>query len=136
MHFCNKHLSPLQRRAMQSLGGSLGLTVGCSVVARDVYEHHHPSTIVIYLLAALCTLPVVGIVAVVGRYLARETDEFVRVLVVRSILWGLGITFVVDTFLGSLWPYPELFKLIPILNIDLFCVSVGFALRIQMWRNR
>jgi hypothetical protein len=106
------------------------------MVARDVFEQHHPSTTVIYLLAALTTLPVVGIVTIVGRYLARETDEFVRVMVVQSILWGLGITFVVDTFLGSLWPYPELFKLIPILNIDLFCVSVGFAIRIQMWRNR
>jgi FtsH-binding integral membrane protein len=136
MLFCNRHLSPLQRRATLSFASFLLLTVGCTIVAREVYEHHHPSTTVTYLLAALCTLPVFGIVAIVGRYLARETDEFVRMMVVQSILWGLGITFVVDTFLGSLWPYPDLFKLVPILNIDMFCVSVGFALRFQMWRNR
>jgi hypothetical protein len=82
------------------------------------------------------TLPVIGIVTTVARYLARETDEFIRMVVIRSLLWGLGITFVADTWLGGLYAYPGVFRLIPILNIDLFAVSGMIALRIQLQRSR
>ena len=89
-----------------------------------------------YVLATLAAVPVIGVIAVVGRYLARENDEFVRMMVVQALLWGLGITFVADTFLGCLFAYPSIYTLIPPLNLDLFVVSAGVALRVQMWRNR
>jgi hypothetical protein len=89
-----------------------------------------------YLLAILPAIPVIGIIAVVGRYLARENDEFVRMMVVQALLWGLGITFVTDTVLGGLYAAPSIDRLIAPLNLDLFVVSAAVALRIQMWRNR
>ena len=107
-----------------------------SLATHDLVKDMHPSALFIYLTALLPTIPVVGIVVVVSRYLARETDDFIRMLVVQSLLWGLGITFVLDTYLGGLFSHPQIFRLIPILNIDLFCVSVGIAVRIQLWRNR
>lgn len=136
LSLCNRRLSPLQRRTIQLFGANLGLTAALSLAARDIFKEAHPSAVLVYAVALLPAIPVAGIVLVVSRYLARETDEFICKLVVQSLLWALGITFVADTYLGGLFSYPELFRLIPILNIDLFCVSVGVALRIQLWRNR
>ena len=133
---CNRQFSPLQRRSLRLFGANLALTALLSLAIRELFKEAHPSVPLLYLVALLPTIPVIGIIAVVGRYLARETDEFIRALVVQSLLWGLGITFFLDTYLGGLFAYPEIFRLIPILNIDLFCVSVGVALRIQLWRNR
>jgi hypothetical protein len=89
-----------------------------------------------YVLATLAAIPVIGVIAVVGRSLARETDEFIRMMVVQALLWGLGVTFVADTFLGCLFAYPSIYTLIPPLNLDLFVVTAGVAVRVQMWRNR
>jgi len=136
IQLCNKQLSPLQRRTMALFGANLGLTAVFSLATRDLFQQENPSTLLVYLAAILPTIPVAGVVVVVSRYLTRETDDFIRMLVVQSLLWGLGITFVVDTYLGGLFANPQIFRLIPILNIDLFCVSVGVAVRIQLWRNR
>jgi hypothetical protein len=105
-------------------------------IAHKRYEQTHPSMALTYVLATLAAIPVIGVIAVVGRYLARENDEFVRMMVVQALLWGLGVTFVADTFLGCLFAYPSIYMLIPPLNLDLFVVSAAVALRIQMWRNR
>src|SRR5580692_5793498 len=131
MHFCNRHLSPLQRRSLQLFGANLVLTAVLLLSADEAYMRAHPPVALMYLLAILPAIPVIGVIAVVGRYLARESDEFVRMMVVQALLWGLGITFVADTFLGGLHAYPSIDKLIPPLNLDLFAVSAGVALRIQ-----
>jgi hypothetical protein len=133
---CNRQLSPLQRRSIRLFGANLALAATLSLATRDLFKDAHAAAPLLYLMALLPTIPVIGIITVVGRYLTREVDDFIRTLVVQSLLWGLGITFAVDTYLGGLFAHPEIFRLIPILNIDLFCVSVGIALRIQLWRNR
>lgn len=136
MAFCNRHLSPLQRRSLQMFAANLLLTAVLVLIAQHRYEQAHASMVLTYVLAALAAVPVIGVIAVVGRYLARETDEFVRMMVVQALLWGLGVTFVADTFLGCLFAYPSIYTLIPPLNLDLFVVTAGVALRVQMWRNR
>jgi hypothetical protein len=133
---CNRQLSPLQRRSMQLFGANLALAAVLSLLLRDHFKDAHSPAFLPYLIAILPAIPVAGIVFVAGRYLARETDEFIRALVVQSLLWGLGLTFVADTYLGGLLAHPGVFRLIPILNIDLFCVSAMVALRVQLWRNR
>ncbi len=133
---CKRQVSPLQRRSIQLFGANLCLTAVLSLATRDLFKGAHPSAALLYFIALLPAIPVIGIITVVGRYLARETDDFIRMVVVQSLLWGLGITFVVDTYLGGLFAYPQIFRLIPILNIDLFCVSAMVAHRIQLWRNR
>jgi VIT1/CCC1 family predicted Fe2+/Mn2+ transporter len=115
---------------------NLLLTAALVLIAQIRYEQAHASMVLTYVLATLAAISVIVVIAVVGRYLARETDEFVRMMVVQALLWGLGVTFVADTFLGCLFAYPSVYTLIPPLNLDLFVVSAGVALRIQMWRNR
>lgn len=136
MPFCNKQLSPLQLRSLRPFGANLAGTAILVTIAHNRYEQAHPSILMIYLLAAIAAVPVIAVIAIVGRYLARETDEFVRMMVTQALLWGLGVTFVADTFLGCLFAYPSISEVIPPLNLDLFVVSAGVALRIQTWRNR
>ncbi len=52
--------------------------------------------------AALTTLPVVGLIWVLARYLGEETDEFHRLLVVRCLLWGLAAVMTSVCFHGLL----------------------------------
>jgi hypothetical protein len=42
----------------------------------------------LFVAALLTTIPVVGFIGVLARYLGEETDEFHRQLVVRCLLWG------------------------------------------------
>jgi hypothetical protein len=125
---------------MQLFGSNLTLVVLFTMAGRELQEHHHLFLPLVYLLAILPAVPVAVMVAAAGRYLVRETDEFVRMLVMQSLLWALGVTMVADTLLGGLflsdilggrWP-----SILPLFNIDLFCVTAMIALRVQLWRNR
>jgi len=52
--------------------------------------------------AALTTLPVVGLIWVMARYLGEEVDEFHRLLVVRCLLWGTAVVMTSVCFHGLL----------------------------------
>jgi len=55
-----------------------------------------------YLVAILPALPVIGIFGAMGRYIVEEQDEYVRMLVVRQMLWAMGFTLGVATIWGFL----------------------------------
>ncbi len=55
-----------------------------------------------YVAAILPALPIVGIFVAIGRYLVEEQDEYVRLLMVRQILWASGFTLSVATIWGFL----------------------------------
>lgn len=130
-----KQISPLQRRSMQLFGACLALVAFIELTWIDLAKHNPPFAVVT-LFAILPAVPVVAMIFAVGRYLARETDEFIRALVVVSMLWSFGAIMVVDTVLGVvLRASPEL-RILPMLNIDLFCIVTPLALRLQLWGNR
>ena len=70
--------------------------------AQWTFHHHHPTGVIVYLLAVLPALPLVASLAVVGLYIAEESDEFERSILVQSMLWGLGGALSVATVWGSL----------------------------------
>jgi hypothetical protein len=55
-----------------------------------------------YLVAILPALPIIGIFAALGRYLVEEQDEYVRMLMVRQVLWASGLTLSIATAWGFL----------------------------------
>src|SRR5438309_8708826 len=55
-----------------------------------------------YFVAILPALPIVGIFGAMGRYLVEEQDEYVRMLMVRQMLWAMGFTLSVATVWGFL----------------------------------
>jgi len=55
-----------------------------------------------YVVAILPALPIVGIFVAIGRYLVEEKDEYVRMLMVRQILWASGFALSIATIWGFL----------------------------------
>jgi len=52
--------------------------------------------------AALTTLPALGLIWAIARYLGEEVDEFHRLLVVRCLLWGTAAVMTSVCFHGLL----------------------------------
>jgi len=55
-----------------------------------------------YALAALPALPIIVIFLIIGRYLVEEQDEYLRMRMVRQILWATGLTLAATTLWGFL----------------------------------
>jgi hypothetical protein len=150
MSLCSKNLTPLQRRSMQLMGGAILLTVITNFTTPNpsnplvnifqplslLAHNAHPSPLLVGLLSALSVLPVLLAVWVAARYLKGEPDEFIRALVVRSLLWGFAVTMAGDAIAGVLMNvYPQPFPL-AVLNADLFFVSTALAFRLLQWSYR
>jgi hypothetical protein len=138
MRFCannRTYLSAYQRRSMRTIEILMGISIALSVVLQAIVERHILSTVTRYGFAILSIAPVIATIAVVARYLRGENDEYMRNLVVESMLWGLGIVLVADTFFSYVQPYPSL---VPIGNIslDIFIVAASFTLEVKLWGNR
>jgi hypothetical protein len=61
-----------------------------------------------YPVAILPALPIVGIFVAIGRYLVEEQDEYIRMLMVRQVLWASGLTLSAAT----VWGFLDNFKLV------------------------
>lgn len=89
-----------------------------------------------YFWSVLPAIPVVGVLARMGRYLREETDEYQRWLVMQSILVGTGVLLgavVVNDFLRS---FAGSAGLPPFAEFILFCAGMGVTQQVQRMRNR
>jgi hypothetical protein len=66
------------------------------------FKHHLVTGPAAWIVAVLPALPLVGIFAAMGRYLVEEQDEYVRMLLVRQMLWAMGFTLSCATIWGFL----------------------------------
>ena len=71
-------------------------------ITQWAFHHSHPTGLMVYLLAILPAVPLVGSIAIVGLYIAEETDEFQRSILVQSMLWGFGVALAIGSVWGSL----------------------------------
>ena len=78
--------------------------VYCAFLLPAVYgfKHHLVPGGLRYLVAILPALPIIGIFGAMGRYLVEEQDEYVRMLMVRQILWASAFTLSIATTWGFL----------------------------------
>jgi hypothetical protein len=90
------------RRYVYRLAPTMALYLVFLFIAKWSFHHLHPTGLVVYVLAVLPALPLIGALAVVGLYIAEESDEFERTIIVQSMLWGLGGALSVSTIWGSL----------------------------------
>jgi hypothetical protein len=131
---CNKNLTSLQRRSQRFVGVAILIFVALTQAGYYEFRHGHPSLALVILLAVLPAVPVVFVIRVVGRYLAEEKDEFVRMLVVQAMLWGFGVTMVFDTVWGGFAVWQSMPIPLGLLNFDIFAASTLITLRILRWR--
>ena len=93
--------TPALRRYTRSV---LMLSIAYALIlfATVGFFRHHPgiADAPAYVIAALPALPIIGIFAVIGRYLVDERDEYLRMLMVRQALIATGITLSAVTMWG------------------------------------
>lgn len=134
--FCQNKMSPHQRRYLRAFGGTLAITAFLTLMMRDAVKNSHLSHPVLYALAVLSAIPVLGIIVIIGKYLSAEKDEFIRNMVAQALLWGLGVMVVFDWIYTFMTAYTLTTGPIPIMNIDIFLVAAGIAFRILMWKQQ
>jgi hypothetical protein len=135
MSLCSKNLSAFQLRSMRQVGGMLAACVALTTGVPALTDSNHLSATTHFILGLLTVIPIIGTMIVIARYLARETDEYLRSLVVRSILWGFGVVMTMDTIVGALVEYHPNHLPFGLLNMDMFVVTSMIALRLQLWSN-
>jgi hypothetical protein len=112
--------SKAERRYIYRLAPTMIAYVAFLFLAQWIFHHHHPTGLLAYLLAILPALPIIGSLAIVGLYIAEESDEFLRSILVESMLWGLGGALSV----GTVWGFVEEFTNAP--HLSIFYVYVFF----------
>ena len=100
------------------------------------FSAYHPTGLLAWLLAVLPALPLTGLLAIFGLYLAEEKDEFQRFIGVQSMLWGIGGTLAVTNIWGFLESFVHLRHLNPILDAVIFWIFVGISLPFLLRRYR
>jgi hypothetical protein len=133
---CQNKMSPHQRRYLRTFGATLAITAFAEMMMRDAVKNSHLSRPVLYALALLSAVPVVGIIVTIGKYLATEKDEFIRNMVTQALLWGLGVMMVVESIYAFLAVYAWAVPPLLFMDIDIFFVAAGVAFRILMWRHQ
>ncbi|WP_263379673.1 hypothetical protein [Granulicella paludicola] len=102
----------------------------------ELSKHTHLTGWGLYALALLPAIPVLVTLGAMGRYLQEETDEYLRVQMVRSLLGGtaaLLVVIVVSDFLQTLahvGAYP------PFTLFLVFMVVFGLTQCVQKLMNR
>lgn len=80
-----------------------------------------------YLLALAPAAPILGMIASLGRYLVEEADEFRRMLLAQSMLWGIGLSLSVATVWGFLETLAGAPRLPLYLMFPIFCAGMGLS---------
>jgi hypothetical protein len=79
------------------------------------------------ILPALPALPILAAIGAVGRYLVEETDEYLRALLIRAVLWATGITLAVTTMRDFLLDFAHVQPMEPGFVFFVFCITFGVA---------
>lgn len=87
----------------------------------------------LWLLALLPTIPIMGMIWTIARLLVEETDEYQRMRMVRASLIATGLLLVVAT----LWGFLEMFGLVPHLEMwaafPIWALGLGVGQMANRW---
>lgn len=92
----------------------------CTLFGGIGYFKNHPGAhgVTAYFAAIVPALAIIGVFFAIGRYLVEETDEYLRMLMVRQTLVATGFAL----SLSTLWGFLNSFDLAP--RIDSYYVAV------------
>jgi hypothetical protein len=128
--------SPATKRYLKRFAIAAAAYLLALFVATRTFRHDHPAGAAAYLLAVLPALPILGMIVVVGVYLAEEKDEFQRNLFIQSMIWSIGATLAVTTVWGFLENFTNATHLQPYLIFPMFAVFVGISTPLLKLRYR
>ena len=128
--------SPAMRRYNIGVGLTmLGYLLAVFGTASFVHNHA-PHGVTVYALAALPSFCILAMLGVVVRYLRDEKDEYVRLLMVRSLLAAIFIVLAIGAYNDFLRVFGGLPALPPFSQWVAFWFTFGLAQFVQRWSNR
>lgn len=107
----------LRRMILSSFGYVVGL-----MVAIFIHEQLQAGSPVLWLVALLPTVPALGMIWSMFRYIVEEQDEYLRHQASLASLIGLGVVLCI----GTVWGFLETFALVP--NIFAWWVVPAWAI--------
>lgn len=78
-------------------------------IAANIYNGARPAAAVLWVLALVPVVPLLGMIWAMVRYVRDETDEYLRHQAIMAALAGLTLVLV----LGTVWGFLETFGLVP-----------------------
>ncbi|QNI36551.1 hypothetical protein [Edaphobacter albus] len=129
-------ISRATRRYLFRLVSAMVVNVAFVFFTKWAFQHLHPTGLMMYLLAMLPVLPMVGSLAIVGLYIAEETDEFERFIIVKSVLWGLSGALAFSTICGALEDFAHAPHLSPFYSYLFFWIFMAISGAIIRLRYR
>jgi hypothetical protein len=128
--------NPAQKRYIKRFLPTMAAYIAVIFGASYAFDRFHPTGIAAYALAIAPGIPILGVIAVIGLYLAEEKDEFERSVLVESMLWGIGFTVALCTVWGLLEIYAGAPKMWVFLVGPIFCGAYGLATPLIRLRYR
>ncbi len=101
--FCREK-TPAFRRYQRRVQVAMGVYMVLLLGAAYVLKHGSPHGWLLYFLSVLPALPVIVVIAAMGRYLQEEKDEYQKLRTMRAILVGtaaLLTTVIVNDFVQT-----------------------------------
>ena len=125
--FRREPLRPPMRRYLLRFGVSMSASVVLLIGAMMLHRHGLTQGPLGYLIALAPAAAILGTIASMGFYLAEETDEFHREVLIQSLLWGIAVTLGV----ASVWGFLETFGKAPHAPawavVPIFAVAMGLS---------
>lgn len=104
-----RYKSPAIRLYLIRLTVLMTLYVVILLAAVTIFRANAVSGLAAYALAVAPALPIIGVFWAVMRFLIEETDEFIRMLLVRQTLFATGFCLTIMT----VWEFLQNFELVP-----------------------
>ena len=135
MSFCGMS-TPASKRYQRRVFVTVAFYVAVLWAALVIVKHTHPHGWLLYTMAVVPAVPLLGTLGALGLYLQEEKDEYVRLITMRSLLVGtaaLLAVLAVNDFLRAISGAAAL----PVFTSWLtFFVAFGAAQAVQTMRNR
>ena len=103
-----RYKSPAMRKYVIRLAVLMTIYMITLFAAVYAFRHHRVSGPSVYPLAILPALPIIGVFWAVMRLLIEETDEYVKMLLVRQALIATGFCLTITT----VWEFLQNFDLV------------------------
>jgi hypothetical protein len=115
---------------------TMSLYVVVLLVATLIVKHAHPHGWVLYAIALVPALPILAMLGSMGVYLKEETDEYIRLMTMRSLVAGTAVLLMVLVVSDFLRALSGAAPLAPFASWVTFFLAFGAAQAVQTMRNR
>jgi uncharacterized membrane protein len=102
--------SPAMQRYVKRLAGLMVIYVALIFGVGFLFRLAPPSGALAYAAAVLPALPILGVFWAIFRLLAEETDEYIRHILVRQVLFATGFCLSVMT----VWEFLQGYEVLPL----------------------